>query len=76
LSKGLRWEREAVPAKVKSQEVRWPNSASRWPVEVASPHGWIMRLQNSTDVQQLPELLRALPCWAVAGGMASIRLII
>jgi transposase-like protein len=62
LSKWLRLERDAVPAKVKFQEVRLPNPASRWPVEVVSPQGWIVRLQNSSEVQQLPELLRALPC--------------
>ena len=58
----LRLEREAVPAKVKFQEVRLPNPASRWPVEVVSPQGWIVRLQNGSDVQLLPKLLQALPC--------------
>jgi Uma2 family endonuclease len=62
LSKWLRLERDAVPAKVKFQEMRFPSPAPRWPVEVISPQGWIVRLQNSSDVQQLPELLRALPC--------------
>ena len=62
LSKWLRLERDAVPSKVKFQEVRLPNPASHWPFEVVSPQGWMVRLQNSSDVQQLPELLRALPC--------------
>jgi hypothetical protein len=62
LSKWLCLERDAVPAKVKFQEVRLPNPASRWPVEVVSPQGWIVRLQNGSDVQMLPELLQALPC--------------
>lgn len=62
LSKWLRLEREAVPAKVNFQEVRLPGPASPWPVEVVSPQGWIVRLQNSSDVQQLPQLLQALPC--------------
>jgi transposase-like protein len=62
LSKWLRLERDDVPAKVKFQEMRLPSPATRWPVEVVSPQGWIVRLQNSSDVQQLPELLRALPC--------------
>ena len=62
LVKWLRLEREAVPAKVKFQEVRLPNPASPWPVEVVSPQGWIVRLQNGSDVQMLPELLQALPC--------------
>jgi hypothetical protein len=62
LSKWLRLERDAVPAKVKFQEVRLPNPISRWPVEVVSPKGWIVRLQNGSDVKSLPELLLALPC--------------
>jgi transposase-like protein len=61
-SKWLRLERDAVAPKVKFQEVRLPNPATRWPVEVVSPQGWIVRLQNSSDVQQVPQLLRALPC--------------
>jgi transposase-like protein len=62
LSKWLRLERDAVSAKVKFQEVQLPNPTLRWPVEVVSPQGWIVRLQNSSDVQQLLSLLRALPC--------------
>jgi len=62
LSKWLRLERDAVPTKVKFQELRLPNSTPRWPIEVVSPQGWIVRLQDGSDVQQLPELLRALPC--------------
>jgi hypothetical protein len=62
LSKWLRLERDAVPAKVKFQEMRLPNPATRWPVEVVSPQGWIVRLQNGSDVQMLPSVLRALPC--------------
>jgi transposase-like protein len=62
LSKWLRLERDAVPPKVEFQEVRLSNPASSWPVEVVSPQGWILRLQNGSDVQQLSELLRALPC--------------
>src|ERR1017187_4169793 len=62
LSKWLRLERDAVPAKVKFQEVRIPNPAPHWPIEVVSPQGWIVRLQNSSELQALPQLLRALPC--------------
>jgi transposase-like protein len=62
LSKWLRLEREAPVPKVKFQEVRLANPTSRWPVEVVSPQGWIVRLQNGSDVKSLPELLRALPC--------------
>jgi transposase-like protein len=62
LVKWLRLERDAVPAKLKFQEVRLPNPTSRRPVEVVSPQGWIVRLQNGSDVQILPQLLQALPC--------------
>jgi transposase-like protein len=62
LSKWLRLEREAGPAQVKFQEVRMPNPATRWPVEVVSPQGWIVRLHNGSDLQLLPELLLTLPC--------------
>jgi hypothetical protein len=62
LSKWLRLERDAVPAKVKFQEVRLPNPVPCCPIEVVSPQGWIVRLQNDSDVQMLPSLLQALPC--------------
>ena len=62
LSKWLRLERDAMPPKVKFQEVRLPSPASRWPVEVVSPQGWIVRLQNGSDGKSLPSLLQALPC--------------
>jgi transposase-like protein len=62
LSKWLRLERDTVPTKVKFQEVQLPNPATHWPVEVVSPQGWTVRLQNGSDVKSLPELLRALPC--------------
>ena len=62
LSKWLRLERDAVPAKVKFHEVRLLNPTPRWPIEVVSPQGWIVRLPNSSEVQALPQLLRALPC--------------
>ena len=62
LVKWLRVEREAVPGRVKFQEVRVLNPTTRWPVEVVSPQGWIVRLQNGSDVQILPKLLQALPC--------------
>ena len=62
LSRWLRLERKAVPPKVKFQEVRLSNSVSKWPVEVVSPQGWVVRLQHDLDVHSLPELLRALPC--------------
>ena len=62
LSKWLRLERDVGPAKVSFQEVRLPTPTPRWPIEVVSPQGWIVRLQNSSEMQMLPQLLRALPC--------------
>ena len=62
LNKWLRLERDVGPAKVSFQEVRLPNPTPRWPIEVVSPQGWIVRLQNSSELQTLPQLLRALPC--------------
>jgi transposase-like protein len=62
LSRWLRLEREAGPSKIKFQEVRLPNPVSKWPVEVVSPQGWVVRLQSGWDVKSLPELFRALPC--------------
>ena len=46
LSRWLRLEREPVPFKINFQEVRLPNPISRWPVEVVSPQGWMVRLHN------------------------------
>jgi len=62
LSKWLRVESDASPPPVKFQEVTLPNMPLRYAVEVVSPQGWIVRLQNGSDVQQLPALLQALPC--------------
>jgi hypothetical protein len=39
-----------------------PNTPPRYAVEVVTPNGWIVRLQNGATVQALPELLQALPC--------------
>ena len=62
LGKWLQCESKAKLPPVRFQEVRLPTPTSRWPVEVVSPQGWIVRLQNSSEVQALPQLLRALPC--------------
>jgi hypothetical protein len=62
LNKWLRLGSTAVPAKVKFREVGLLNPASTWPVEVVSPQGWIVRIQNGSAVKMLPELLRTLPC--------------
>ena len=62
LSKWLRVESEAPSPPMKFQEVTLPNVSQRYAVEVVSPQGWTVRLQNGSDVQELPALLRALPC--------------
>jgi transposase-like protein len=54
LSKWLRLERASGAPAVKFQEVVLPKATSPWPVEVVSPQGWIVRLQNGSDVQMLP----------------------
>jgi transposase-like protein len=66
LNRWLRLEREAVPAKVAFEEVQLPSPVKRWPIEVVSPQGWIVRLQSNTDVQQFGgELSRkTMGCWA------------
>jgi hypothetical protein len=62
LSKWLRVESTAVAPPVKFQEVALPTMPPRYPVEVVSPQGWTVRLQNSSEIETLPELLQALPC--------------
>ncbi|MGA3172610.1 MAG: transposase [Chthoniobacteraceae bacterium] len=62
LGKWLRDEGNVTSPPVKFQEVRLPNPSSRWLVEVVSPQGWVVRVQNGSDVKMLPELLQALPC--------------
>jgi hypothetical protein len=62
LSKWLRVESETPSPRLKFQEVTLPNMPLRYAVEVVSPQGWTVRLHNSSDVQQLPALLQALPC--------------
>lgn len=62
LSKWLRVESEATLPPVNFQEVTLPNAPLRYAVEIVSPQGWIVRLQNGAAVQALPELLQALPC--------------
>ena len=62
LSKWLRVENEATSPPVKFQEVTLPKMPPRYAVEVVSPQGWTVRLQNGSEVADLPELLQALPC--------------
>jgi transposase-like protein len=62
LSKWLRVESETTSPPVKFQEVTLPNVPLRYAVEVVSPHGWTVRLQNSSEIQSFSQLLQALPC--------------
>ena len=62
LGKWLRVEGQATLPPVKFQEVVLPHTPLRYAVEVVSPQGWIVRLQDSSEVQTLPTLLQALPC--------------
>ena len=62
LSKWLRIESEATSPPVKFQEVTLPNMPLPYAVEVVSPQGWTVRLQNSSEIQSLSQLLQALPC--------------
>ena len=48
LSKWLRVESTATLPQVKFQEVTLPHTPLRYAVEVVSPQGWIVRLQNSS----------------------------
>jgi transposase-like protein len=62
LSKWLRLESETPLPPVKFQEVTLPNMPLRYAVEVVSPQGWTVRLQNRSEIEALPQLLQALPC--------------
>jgi transposase-like protein len=62
LGKWLHREGKKRLPPVKFHEVALPNPVPRWAVEVVSPKGWIVRLQNGVELQTLPQLLRALPC--------------
>jgi transposase-like protein len=62
LSKWLRVGNEAGSPPMKFQEVILPNTPMRYAVEVVSPQGWTVRLQNSSEIETLAQLLQALPC--------------
>jgi transposase-like protein len=62
LSKWLRVENEAASPPVKFQEVILPNAPMRYAVEVVSPQGWTVRLQNSSEIETLAQVLQSLPC--------------
>ena|ERR1700689_651406 len=62
LSKWLRVESETTSPPVKFQEVMLPNMPLRYAVEVVSPQGWTVRLQDSSEIETLAHVLQALPC--------------
>jgi transposase-like protein len=62
LSKWLRDESETTSPPLKFQEVILPDTAVRYVVEVVSPQGWTVRLQNTSEIETLAQLLQALPC--------------
>jgi transposase-like protein len=62
LSKWLRVESEIPSPPIKFQEVTLPKMQARYAVEVVSPQGWTVRLQNGSEIETLPQLLQALPC--------------
>ena len=62
LSKWLRCEDKTTLPPMKFQEVTLPHTPLRYSAEVVSPQGWIVRLQNTSDIESLAQLLQALPC--------------
>jgi len=62
LSKWLRVESDATTPPVKFQEVTLSHAVPRYAVEVVSPQGWTVQLQNSSGIQTLAQVLQALPC--------------
>ena len=60
LSKWLQDERRTGDPAVSFQEVVMPPAAMRWAVEVTSPKGWTVRLNDSSAIRSLPKVLRAL----------------
>ena len=62
MGKWLQREDQKSLPPVKFQEVTLPRATPGWAAEVVSPQGWIVRLHDSSELQMLPQLLRALPC--------------
>jgi transposase-like protein len=62
LSKWLRCEEKTAMPPVKFQEVTLPHTLLRYAVEVVSPQGWTVWLQNSSGIGTLAQVLQALPC--------------
>lgn len=62
LSKWLRVESETPSPPVKFQEVTLSKLPPRYQVEVVSPQGWTVRLQNRSEIETLAQVLQSLPC--------------
>jgi transposase-like protein len=62
LFKWLQQERAQGQPSMSFQEVVLPGATSRWALEVVNPQGWTVRLAQISEVEELPHLLRALPC--------------
>ncbi len=62
VGKWLRCEVKTATPSVKFQEVTLPHAPPQYAVELVSPRGWTVRLQNTSDIESLPQLLQALPC--------------
>jgi transposase-like protein len=60
LSKWLQDEHRTGDPAVSFQEMVVPTAAMRWAVEVISPKGWTVRLNDSSAIPSLPKVLRAL----------------
>ena len=60
LTKWLQLERRTGDRVVSFQEVAVPHATPKWAVEVVSPKGWTVRLQDSSAIRTLPKVLRAL----------------
>ena len=62
LSKWLRCEDKTTLPPLKFQEVTLPHTSMCYAVELISPQGWTVRLQNTFNIDSLAQLLQALPC--------------
>ena len=60
LSKWLQQERRTGKPAVSFQEVVVPTAAPKWAVEVVSPKGWTVRVQDNSAIRTLPKVLRVL----------------
>jgi hypothetical protein len=60
LTKWLQLERRTGDPVVRFQEVVAPHATPKWAVEVISPKGWTVRLQDNSAIRSLPKVLRVL----------------